>query len=165
MHTPQSRLNDLAKRQERRQLWLCENGPCKCGSWLELEVHHKDPTTKISHNVWSWKVEKLMNELSKCEVMCDKCHNEFHSAQRRKLVHGLSGYDGIHKCRCLICKQAKSVANKKRVRKRVSSNGKTTAFQAENAVSIRLPAPLLARHSRGFSPNNLSAGSESGYTS
>ncbi len=39
--------------QNRRNKWLIDNGPCKkCGTWLNLEVDHIDPTTKVSHNVW-----------------------------------------------------------------------------------------------------------------
>jgi hypothetical protein len=60
----------------RRQQWIEENGPCKeCGSKEKLEVHHKDPSKKISHNVWSWKEERRLKELAKCEVLCKPCHD------------------------------------------------------------------------------------------
>lgn len=61
----------------RRETWIQENGPCdNCGSWENLEVDHINPSTKISHRIWSWKLEKRLLELSKCHVLCSACHLE-----------------------------------------------------------------------------------------
>lgn len=61
--------------QKRRNKWLNENGPCRqCFSWKKLEVDHIDPSTKITNKVWSWKESRRINELAKCQVLCEKCH-------------------------------------------------------------------------------------------
>ena len=63
----------------RKEAWFKENGPCVvCGSWENLELHHKDPAKKESHNVWTWKEERRLAELAKCEVRCTKCHDDAH---------------------------------------------------------------------------------------
>lgn len=61
--------------RQRRELWLRENGPCvDCGSSKDLEVDHVDPTTKVTHNVWSWRESRRREELAKCVVRCRECH-------------------------------------------------------------------------------------------
>lgn len=63
--------------KRRRQAWLRENGPCvKCGSTERLEVDHINPAEKKTHAVWSWKQERRMAELKKCQVLCYKCHKK-----------------------------------------------------------------------------------------
>src|ERR1700745_656671 len=46
-----------------------------CGSSTKLELDHIDPTQKISHRIWSWSKVRRESELTKCQVLCDKCHN------------------------------------------------------------------------------------------
>ena len=102
--------------QKRRQEWIGQNGPCKrCGSWEDLEGHHKDPETKISHRVWSWTKKKREKELRKCEVLCFKCHviagREYRDSKITKYIdgmdpsqikgHGAGTYD--RGCRCPVC--------------------------------------------------------------
>jgi len=59
----------------RREDWLSANGPCvKCGSWDDLEVDHIDPSKKVSHKVWSWREDRRLEELAKCQVLCRNCH-------------------------------------------------------------------------------------------
>ncbi len=110
MHTVESRKRALAKLHNRRQIWLSKNGPCvKCGSNLRLEVDHINPLEKISHRVWSWREEKRLLELAKCQVLCHICHKDKH---RPVLKHGtFGGYD--RGCRCLDCKHV----NRDRVRR------------------------------------------------
>lgn len=95
--------------KQRRKKWLAENGPCvDCGSSENLEVDHVDPLSKISHNVWSWREDRRLNELAKCQVRCAKCHmiktvREFkerftkdrHGTRRQYLAKG---------CRCDLCR-------------------------------------------------------------
>lgn len=72
----------------RRAEWLRENGPCPCGSWEQLEIHHKDPSKKITHRVWTWTKEKRDKELAKCEVLCDKCH-QIKTTRYRRIKAGM----------------------------------------------------------------------------
>jgi hypothetical protein len=87
-----------------RKEWFEENGPCKeCGSWENLELHHKDPAQKVSHRIWSWAKEKRLAELSKCEVLCRECHI---NKTRKPITHG-SDHKGYYRgCRCEKCKAA-----------------------------------------------------------
>lgn len=72
------------KRTRTRQVWLKENGPCKaiepdgsvCGSWENLQVDHIDRLTKISHRIWTWSAEHRIEELEKCQVLCEYHHIE-----------------------------------------------------------------------------------------
>lgn len=101
--------------EKRRHLWFLANGPCRqCGSWDSLELDHIDPTTKVSHSVWSWRAERREDELKKCQVLCHECHKAKTIAQFSKpLVHGtINGYSK-HRCRCEECRRA----NRERVYK------------------------------------------------
>lgn len=72
-----------AKREYQRQ-WVAERrlkglnllgGKCvQCGSSEKLEVDHKDPSSKISHRIWSWSWQRIEDELSKCQLLCRACH-------------------------------------------------------------------------------------------
>jgi 5-methylcytosine-specific restriction endonuclease McrA len=73
----------------RRIAWLKSNGPCvKCGSCKNLEVDHRDPTTKVDHNLWTWREDRREAELAKCQVLCHECHREKSSAESSKLNKG-----------------------------------------------------------------------------
>jgi len=103
MHTPETRKRAYAKVRQRREDWLEKNGPCKkCGSMIRLEVDHINPTTKVSHTVWSWREPRRLAELKKCQVLCHDCHLEKTRLSLVKpLVHGtLTGYKT---CRCSLC--------------------------------------------------------------
>jgi len=61
--------------KRRRLTWFKENGPCvDCGSAEDLELDHVDRSTKITHSVWSWALERRTAELAKCVVRCRPCH-------------------------------------------------------------------------------------------
>lgn len=53
-----------------------------------IDFHHKDPTKKeigISRSVWrGWKWERILTEISKCQVLCSNCHKKIHWEQRNK---------------------------------------------------------------------------------
>ena len=115
MHTPESRARAYTKIKRLRQEWLIANGPCTCGSWESLEVHHVDPATKVSHRIWSWSKEKREEELKKCMVLCHDCHLEETTA-RRRCGHGHVATYKKRGCRCDLCRAAKSVENAKRIR-------------------------------------------------
>jgi len=97
--------------RKKRDKWLAKLGPCvKCGSTERMVFHHKDPSTKVSHRIWSWKEERIAKELEKCEVLCTKCHVRHHLG--KPPIHGTNaGYTGAHRCRCVECKAAHAKAN------------------------------------------------------
>lgn len=83
---------------------MAENGPCaNCGSTDRLEVDHIDRSTKVDHKVWTWAQERRTLELSKCQVLCHKCHKiKTKSEISKPLIHGTSA--GYSKgCRCVDC--------------------------------------------------------------
>ena len=62
--------------KKRRVAWLTENGPCECGSWVDLEVDHVDPSQKVTHRVWTWTAARRAVELAKCRARCKECHSK-----------------------------------------------------------------------------------------
>ncbi len=80
--------------------------PCaRCGSTDNIQMHHKDKTTKVSHRIWSWSRKKIEIELAKCEWLCRKCHQDEHRPEPPE--HGkLSRYKRPHHCRCDLCRAA-----------------------------------------------------------
>lgn len=110
---------DAAKWHKRKNEWFAANGPCSCGSWDSLELHHVDPKTKIGHNVWSWAEERRNAELAKCVAKCRKCHTDLHAAMRQK--HGIGGWK--RGCRCENCLEAKRVEKRKYYARKVNKAG------------------------------------------
>ena len=96
-------------RQERRDSWFKDKECISCGSTDNLELDHKDPSTKIDHKIWSWREERRNKELEKCQVLCKDCH-ENKTVEERIIMpdHGtLDRYK--HKllpCRCASCRKA-----------------------------------------------------------
>ena len=86
----------------RRKEYLLKFGPCKsCGSWKDLEFHHRTPELKVRDIHWSWTRCKIEKELAKCDVLCKACHLAV-----VPFVHGTIGcYLNAH-CRCLSCREA-----------------------------------------------------------
>ena len=98
-------------KDDRRKEWLRENGPCReCGSWDRLEVDHVDPSTKLSHRIWTWAKARREAELEKCQVLCFKCHREktrLQSASSRpRPLHGTANRYKSLGCRCYDCTRA-----------------------------------------------------------
>lgn len=98
----------------RRSAWLSANGPCvKCGSTEHLEVDHIDPETKVNHNVWSWKEERRLGELAKCQILCYDCHkNKTREQFTYPLIHGTALAYGKKGCRCRVCKDGHAEARR-----------------------------------------------------
>lgn len=108
-HTDKTRATAYGKMKAARKKWFEDNGPCRqCGSWERLELDHVDPTTKIHHTVWTWKLDKRNAELAKCQPLCYFCHKEKTKIQAQnraaaEMQHGRpSGYG--RGCRCELCK-------------------------------------------------------------
>ena len=98
---------DLELRRKYRREWLAKrrteffNGKCcmKCGSTVLLELHHVDPTKKITHNIWDRNKSFQSKELKKCTVLCKRCHKKVTEAR-----HGTISRYREHRCRCAACK-------------------------------------------------------------
>ena len=71
---------------KKRQFCIdCKKGlKCaKCGEGHPacLVFHHRDPKEKefdIGDGFWSKSVERVMNEIAKCDVLCANCHKKLH---------------------------------------------------------------------------------------
>lgn len=78
-------------RAYRRKVLLIEslNGGCKiCGynkNIAALEFHHRDPSQKedkLDLRILSNRsMEFIMNEVSKCDLLCSNCHRELHNPE------------------------------------------------------------------------------------
>lgn len=100
---------------KRRAEYLRGKSCIICSSTENLEVDHIDPSSKISHNVWSWSEARREEELDKCQILCQVHH--FEKTAAAVIKHGtLSRYrDG---CDCDDCsegaKEAMRLDNLKR---------------------------------------------------
>lgn len=116
-------IRDIEQRREYNRKWIAarraeffKDKECIiCGSKDDLELDHIDPSLKVSHRIWSWTKERRDLELKKCQILCRSHHLEKSISEiSHDPIHGtLSAYDH-YGCRCDNCKQAKSIANKKR---------------------------------------------------
>lgn len=62
---------------QRRKDRFFKNKKCKlCGSTHNLTLHHREPGKKIDHRIWSWAPERFWREVKKCDILCEKCHQE-----------------------------------------------------------------------------------------
>ena len=95
----------------------------KCGSRERLELHHRDPKKKRSHNIWSWTPRKRAAELRKCDPLCHNCHLAETRKQRRAHIKhpSYSAYDALG-CRCADCRRA-SAEYRAELRARSGANG------------------------------------------
>ena len=58
----------------RRSEWLSDKACLDCGATSDLEIDHLDPSSKVSHRIWSWETRRREAELAKCVVRCRGCH-------------------------------------------------------------------------------------------
>lgn len=96
------------KRYAERKVEIIEllGGSCKkCGSVSNLEVDHIDPKKKkfeVMANCWCMAWPKLLEEIKKCQLLCESCHIE--KGATAKGTHGtLSSY---RYCKCDLCRGA-----------------------------------------------------------
>lgn len=67
------------ERKARRKAEFFSDKSCKrCGTTNNLVLHHRNPNNKKDHRIWSWKLERRLEEIAKCDVVCDKCHKQIH---------------------------------------------------------------------------------------
>lgn len=138
---------------DRRQAWLSVHGPCtQCRSRRRLEVHHRDPTQKVDHKVWSWTRERREAELAKCEVLCHRCHVKLTEAP-----HGAkSRYNAG--CRCTECRKANATHSRERRRRR---RAEQTALSRNRTRTAPLKRPMPVRVRSGPPHRRSSIGTSS----
>ena len=78
-----------AERKKAIKAWFQEykaTHPCThCGesAWQCLDFHHVDPsqkeTTLYKALQQCWSIERIMNEMAKCVVLCATCHRKVHA--------------------------------------------------------------------------------------
>lgn len=105
-------------------------GKCvKCGSSENLHVDHTNHFTKsftIGEN-WSRSWDVLELELKKCQLLCREHHLEKSKEEgslakgwsnQPRQAHGTVWSYNRYKCRCNLCKDAKSKAMKQQYKKK-----------------------------------------------
>ena len=91
----------------RRAEWIAAHGPCaRCGSDLDMEVDHIDPSDKLYNPsiIWSWSRERRDAELAKCQVLCGECHQKKTNEERHRTSHGTGQMYQAYRCRCDLCR-------------------------------------------------------------
>lgn len=86
-----------------------------CGSSDDLRLHHRDPSRKVSHRIWSWSAARRDAEVAKCDVLCEACHGRAH-AEARRVEAELRHPHGTHQryslgCKCVLCRRGKAEYN------------------------------------------------------
>jgi 5-methylcytosine-specific restriction endonuclease McrA len=85
-----------------------------CKTTEELQIDHIDRATKeynVAH-IFSANEEKFWNEISKCQLLCKKCHKEKTDREnvslgiKKEHDHGTINMYITDKCRCDLCKKA-----------------------------------------------------------
>lgn len=75
-----------AKRKERLRELKRDRACERCGfnDPRALTFHHRDPAQKsfpIARDAWKVSWERLVDEISKCDVLCANCHMIEHSTE------------------------------------------------------------------------------------
>lgn len=109
---------------DRRDFWVdYMGGKCvSCGTKERLEFDHVDRSTKVfePRMLWSRKIETIIEELMKCQLLCHECHKLKTSMENTKVhEHGSYTLYKTYKCRCQLCKDANAsrVRNQRRKQK------------------------------------------------
>jgi len=115
-------MNRRYQRRREYALNLLGNKCYNCGSTEDLEIDHIQPELKsfsIS-KFWSIKEDLFLKELEKCQLLCKSCHinktNNDRGCNTRDQHGTVVCYDR-GKCRCPLCKKAKSAYLKERKNK------------------------------------------------
>lgn len=108
-------IKDPEKRKEYARLWVkkrrdeffSDKQCLKCESKEDLVLHHRDPSKKEHHCIWSWSKIRRDIEIAKCDVLCNNCHVELHSdLLKKEITHGNYNDYKTRGCRCSKCKEA-----------------------------------------------------------
>ena len=97
----------------RRNKYLIGKSCVKCKSTDDLHLVYIDPKTKVSRRIWSWKDERIIGEMKKCQFYCKSCHQEkINSDHAFGLKHGTKRGYGYYGCKCDLCVKANANAVK-----------------------------------------------------
>lgn len=101
--------NKAWKQARRDRLIEMLGGKCvRCGATEDLEFDHIDPSTKVFavmaglSRAW----DALVEEASKCQLLCKPCHVAKGAEDRPELKHGTYHVYWYWNCRCDPCKAA-----------------------------------------------------------
>lgn len=85
---PAARRQALSARRKRTTDWLAAyKGQCHCADCGEshpacLHFHHRDPREKdftiANAASWGWGIQRILQEIQKCDVLCANCHAKRH---------------------------------------------------------------------------------------
>jgi len=78
--------------ERRRELYKIKGGKCQICGYNKCEraltLHHRDPSIKLFglclNNLWYKKMDILLTELEKCDLLCSNCHAELEDSIARK---------------------------------------------------------------------------------
>ena len=103
-----------AEQQEYQRRWVAarrsayfETQACLyCEAVEYLELHHMDPSLKVTHRIWSMSEANRSKELLKCIVLCKTCHQSETNKQRasRQPCGTRAKYKAG--CKCSECRAA-----------------------------------------------------------
>jgi hypothetical protein len=88
-HPEQNKETYNNRRREKKE-WLDLIRSVGCSKCSEkdpacIDFHHRDPSKKdvnISVAVAHWSIEKLQEEIKKCDLLCCNCHRKLHAKER-----------------------------------------------------------------------------------
>src|SRR4030043_274673 len=104
-HIEDKREQQHRLRLERKSLFFADKNCLICGRTDRLQLHHRNPSTKIDSWIWLWGEKRRQEELKKWDVLCISCHARLSNKNRlrKELKHG-TPYAYKRGCRCVICK-------------------------------------------------------------
>lgn len=110
-------------RKIRKELVERLGGKCVvCGSTENLSFDHINPSSKEKtiSKIWCYSKEKLEEEITKCQLLCSRCHNNktlaekgHHNHKQDGIKHGSSTAYINYKCKCEVCRKAQREAARK----------------------------------------------------
>jgi 5-methylcytosine-specific restriction endonuclease McrA len=158
--------NKAWKAARRNRLIEMLGGKCaRCGATEDLEFDHIDPSTKefaISATLSrAWGA--LVEEATKCQLLCKPCHVAKGAKDRPELQHGTYYVYAYWNCRCDLCKAANACRSAALRARRRPSSGTSAAHPTTNGGG-RYPnrssrSLTLTSPQSGSSPPSGSGGS------
>lgn len=114
--------------ERRREAIQRLGGKCvRCSSTERLELDHIDPKTKsfALAKLWAVREELFATELSKCQLLCEDCHNVKSIGDRGfRVAKGTHGTVSAYRyCHCNLCRAANTAQARIRKTRLRSSTG------------------------------------------
>lgn len=107
---------------KRRAKYLEGKSCVVCSSTDSLELDHMFPNEKAYNPSALWSMSetnpKRIAELSKCQILCAKCHakktlKDIENRVGPILQHGTAVMYDKHECRCVPCREAATIKRRK----------------------------------------------------